>query len=65
MSDATCDANSNSSREPHDPRSESGDDILRRYPKLAEQDGAADEDRIATYSGILAQLQRELDSSRG
>ncbi|MCI1219899.1 MAG: hypothetical protein LKF99_05125 [Bifidobacterium sp.] len=41
------------------------DDILRRYPKLAGLDETAYGDRVAAYAGVLAQLQHELDSSRG
>lgn len=44
---------------------ETADDLLRRYPKLAELEGLEDEECIAAYSSVLVQLQRDLDSVRG
>jgi hypothetical protein len=38
---------------------------LQRYPQLTAPDELDGEERIAIYADVLAQLQRELDSSRG
>ncbi|MCI1649835.1 MAG: hypothetical protein LKI26_04245 [Bifidobacterium tibiigranuli] len=47
---------------------EPASDVLQRYPQLTAldgPDGLNGEERIAIYADVLAQLQRELDSSRG
>jgi hypothetical protein len=47
---------------------ESASGMLQRYPQLTSLDGPNGldgEERIAIYADVLAQLQQELDSSRG